>query len=101
MEEPKTQTSPATKNTFLECERGIVFILMMLTAGYFGAFMPDTSGPLLILYEEAYSATHRQETLSSWPWLWETASGSTLCILSFPLPPTVWGPCSQRSCPAM
>ena len=38
MEEQKTQKTPAPQNTFLECERDIVFILMMLTAGYFGAF---------------------------------------------------------------
>ena len=38
MEEQKTQNSPAAKNTFLECERDIVFILMTLVAGYFGAF---------------------------------------------------------------
>lgn len=44
MEEPKTQTFPAAKNTFLECERGIVFILMMLTAGYFGAFTYSIRG---------------------------------------------------------
>ena len=35
MELQKTQTSPAAKNTFLACERDIVFILMMLAAGYF------------------------------------------------------------------
>ena len=44
MEEPKMQTSPAAKNTFLECERDIVFILMMLTAGYFGAFTYSIRG---------------------------------------------------------
>ena len=31
MEEQKTQKTPAPQNTFLECERDIVFILMMLT----------------------------------------------------------------------
>ena len=44
MEEPKMQTSPAAKNTFLECERDIVFILMMLVAGYFGAFTYSIRG---------------------------------------------------------
>ena len=44
MEEPKMQTFPAAKNTFLECERDIVFILMMLTAGYFGAFTYSIRG---------------------------------------------------------
>ena len=40
----KTQTSPAAKNTFLACERDIVFILMMLAAGYFGAFTYSIRG---------------------------------------------------------
>ena len=44
MEEQKTQNSPAAKNTFLECERDIVFILMMLVAGYFGAFTYSIRG---------------------------------------------------------
>ena len=44
MEKPKMQTSPAAKNTFLECERDIVFILMMLAAGYFGAFTYSIRG---------------------------------------------------------
>ena len=49
MEEPKMQTSPAAKNTFLECERDIVFILMMLVAGYFGAFTYSIRGGCRIL----------------------------------------------------
>ena len=44
MEEQKTQKTPAPQNTFLECERDIVFILMMLTAGYFGAFTYSIRG---------------------------------------------------------
>lgn len=44
MEEQKTQKTPAPQNTFLECERDIVFILMMLAAGYFGAFTYSIRG---------------------------------------------------------
>lgn len=44
MDVQKTQNSPAVKNSFLECERGIVFILMMLAAGYFGAFTYSIRG---------------------------------------------------------
>lgn len=44
MKEQKLQNSPNTANTFLECERSTVFILMMLIAGYFGAFTYSIRG---------------------------------------------------------
>lgn len=45
MEEQKTQNpAPAAKNTFLECERDIIFILMMFVGGYFGAFTYSIRG---------------------------------------------------------
>ena len=93
MEEQKTQNSPSAKNTFLECERDIVFILMMLVAGYFGAFTYSIRGGVF-----CNAQTGNFVLLAM---AWETGSGSTPCTSLFLSPPTVWEPCSQKSFPAM